>query len=68
MVVVSFFTEQIPRDELGGLTWSTIDEPPLAQSPTDLDEVRGDAESGKARVEKIELIEDKNKPGYSCPV
>ena len=30
MVVVSLFTKEIPRDELGGLTWPTINEPPLA--------------------------------------
>ena len=30
MVVVSFFTKRIPRDELGGLTWPTINEPPLS--------------------------------------
>ena len=30
MVVVSLFTKRIPRDELGGLTWPTINEPPLA--------------------------------------
>ena len=36
MFVVSIFTKKIPRDQLGGLTWSTIDEPPLAQSPKDI--------------------------------
>ena len=30
MVVVSVFTEKIPRSELGGLTWSTISEPPIS--------------------------------------
>jgi len=30
MVVVSFFTKKIPREELGGLTWSTINEPPIS--------------------------------------
>ena len=30
MVVVSFFTKKIPRDELGGLTWPTINDPPLS--------------------------------------
>ena len=30
MVVVSLFTKRIPRDELGGLTWPTINELPLA--------------------------------------
>lgn len=30
MVVVSFFTKRIPRDELGGLTWPTINEPPIS--------------------------------------
>lgn len=59
MVVVSFFTEKIPRDELGGLTWQTINDPPLAQSPTDMAierHVVGDAESGKPGAEKVELI------------
>jgi len=30
MVVVSFFTKEIPRDELGGLTWPTINDPPIS--------------------------------------
>ena len=30
MVVVSFFTEKVPRNQLGGLTWSTINEPPIS--------------------------------------
>jgi len=30
MVVVSFFTKEISRDELGGLTWPTINDPPIA--------------------------------------
>lgn len=30
MVVVSFFTKKIPREELGGLTWSTINDPPIS--------------------------------------
>ena len=30
MVVVSYFTEKIPRSELGGLTWSTINDPPIS--------------------------------------
>ena len=30
MVVVSLFTKKIPQDELGGLTWPTINEPPIS--------------------------------------
>ena len=30
MVVVSLLTKRIPRDELGGLTWPTINEPPIS--------------------------------------
>lgn len=30
MSVVSFFTKAVPRNELGGLTWSTINDPPMA--------------------------------------
>lgn len=30
MVAVSLFTKKIPRDELGGLTWPTINEPPIS--------------------------------------
>ena len=30
MVVVSFFTKEIPRDKLGGLTWPTINDPPIS--------------------------------------
>lgn len=30
MVVVSLFTKKIPREELDGLTWSTINEPPIS--------------------------------------
>ena len=51
MVVVSLFTKEIPRDELGGLTWSTIDEPPLAQSPTDMDEAERARASHEAMSE-----------------
>lgn len=30
MAVVSFFTKPVPRHQLGGLTWSTINDPPMA--------------------------------------
>jgi hypothetical protein len=30
MVVVSLFTSKVPREELGGLTWPTINDPPIS--------------------------------------
>jgi len=48
MVVVSFFTKRIPRDELGGLTWPTINERPLSHG---------------AIGEDVEQPEKQRKPG-----
>lgn len=70
MVVVSFFTEPVPLEELGGLTWKTINDPPVAQSPTDMDvkELGGDVENGKvSHVESIQLIEDKKPQNGDAP-
>ncbi|EDO46199.1 predicted protein [Nematostella vectensis] len=30
MVIVSLFTKPVPREELGGLTWPTINDPPIS--------------------------------------
>ena len=63
MVTVSLFTKKIPRDQLGGLTWSTIDEPPLAQSPTDMQIVRAGKLSGQEAQENIVLNEKEKETG-----
>ena len=62
MVVVSFFTKKVPLDELGGLTWSTIGNPPISHGAigeVDIDEVK--AENGTVHHEAIELLEKKGK-------
>ena len=63
MVTVSLFTKKIPRDQLGGLTWNTIDDPPLAQSPTDMQIVRAGQLSGQEAQENIVLNEKEKKTG-----
>ena len=58
MVVVSLFTEKIPLRELGGLTWSTINEAPIAHGAIgelhDHDKVENGA---VANQEALELLE-----------
>jgi len=44
MVVVSLFTKEIPRDELGGLTWPTINDPPLSHGAIGENVERGNDE------------------------
>lgn len=64
MVVVSFFTKKVPLDELGGLTWSTIGNPPISHGAigeVDIDEVK--AENGTVHHETIELLEKKGALG-----
>ena len=64
MVVVSFFTKKVPRSELGGLTWSTINEPPISFGA--IGEAH-DPEKGASGVshEDVELI---NKNGKTALV
>ncbi|XP_022806468.1 sodium/glucose cotransporter 5-like [Stylophora pistillata] len=58
MVVVSLFTKKIPRDELGGLTWPTINEPPISfGSIGEADEAEKMENGGLASTEKVELLE-----------
>jgi len=63
MTVVSFFTKPVPREELGGLTWSTINDPPLACGAIgeeNLDTEYNDAERGATAngdVVAVQLLE-----------
>ena len=59
MVVVSFFTEKIPRSELGGLTWSTINDPPISFGAIGEAHDHEKVEAGVVGHEGVELI-DKN--------
>ncbi|XP_020600518.1 sodium/glucose cotransporter 5-like [Orbicella faveolata] len=62
MVVVSLFTRKIPRDELGGLTWPTINEPPIAHGAIGEDDDPEKVENGTmAHTEGIELLEKNGK-------
>ena len=58
MVVVSFFTKKIPRSELGGLTWSTINEAPIAFGAIGEHHDHQKVENGTiSGTEAMELIE-----------
>ena len=58
MVVVSFFTKKIPRSELGGLTWSTINEAPIAFGAIGEHHDHQKVENGTiSSNEAVELIE-----------
>lgn len=58
MVVVSFFTKKIPRSELGGLTWSTINEAPIAFGAIGEHHDHQKVENGAiSSNEAVELIE-----------
>lgn len=62
MVVVSLFTKKIPRDELGGLTWPTINEPPISfGSIGEEDEAEKVEIGGVTGTEKVELLEKNGK-------
>lgn len=62
MVVVSLFTKKIPRDELGGLTWPTINEPPISfGSIGEADEAEKVEIGGVTGTEKVELLEKNGK-------
>lgn len=66
MAVVSFFTKPVPRNELGGLTWSTINDPPLAcgaigeegLNTTSQDPESGVAANGDVAVQLLEVNGD----------
>ncbi|XP_031566572.1 sodium/glucose cotransporter 5-like [Actinia tenebrosa] len=66
MAVVSFFTKPVPRNELGGLTWSTINEPPIACGAIGEEGIEPDPEriaNGKARPtnpDAVQLLEMKD--------
>ena len=63
MVVVSFFTEKVPRERLGGLTWSTINEPPLNHGDIgEMDEGGGD---GEKHGDDFPMLENGGKTGES---
>ena len=69
MVVVSLFTEKIPLKELGGLTWSTINDPPISHGAIGEAHDHGDpsakAENGTVtNHEAVELLEKKGKATF----
>ena len=57
MAVVSLFTEKIPRDELGGLTWSTINEPPISHGALGEEDAEK-TENGHVKRDSIELLKN----------
>ncbi|KAK2553959.1 Sodium/myo-inositol cotransporter 2 [Acropora cervicornis] len=73
MVVVSFFTKKVPRDELGGLTWPTIDDPPISHGAIGEEVECERVENGNARVagnsDGIELLKkvDKTEENHNNP-
>ena len=58
MAVVSLFTEKIPRDELGGLTWSTINEPPISHGALWEEDDAEKTENGHVKRDSIELLKN----------
>lgn len=62
MVVVSLFTRKIPREELGGLTWPTINERPISHGAIGEEDDTEKAENGTMHhTEGIELLEKNGK-------
>ncbi|XP_073228914.1 sodium/mannose cotransporter SLC5A10-like [Porites lutea] len=61
MAVVSLFTEKIPRDELGGLTWSTINEPPISHGALGEEDDAEKTENGHVKRDSIELLKNGGK-------
>ena len=70
MVVVSFFTKKVPRDELGGLTWPTINDPPISHGAIGEEAECERIENGNARVagnsDGIELLKKGENTRCSC--
>ena len=67
MVVVSFFTKKIPRSELGGLTWSTINEAPIAFGAIGEHHDHQKIENGTiSSNEAVELIEKNGEIPLLC--
>lgn len=66
MVVVSLFTKKVPRDELGGLTWVTINDPPISHGAIGEEDECERVENGGTRIagnpEGIELLSKDEKP------
>lgn len=63
MVVVSFFTKKVPLNELGGLTWKTISDPPISHGAIGEIDCAEKAENGGVHTEAIELLEKKGALG-----
>ena len=61
MVVVSFFTKKVPLNELGGLTWKTIGDPPISHGAIGEIDCAEKAENGGVHTEALELLEKKGK-------
>lgn len=57
MVVVSLFTKKIPREELGGLTWPTINEAPISFGAIGEEDEAEKVENGAVpHTEAMELL------------
>jgi len=63
MVVVSFFTKKVPLNELGGLTWKTIRDPPISHGAIGEIDCAEKAENGGVHTEALELLEKKGALG-----
>lgn len=63
MVVVSFFTKKVPLNELGGLTWKTISDPPISHGAIGEIDCAEKAENGGVHTEALELLEKKGALG-----
>ncbi|XP_044182266.1 sodium/glucose cotransporter 5-like [Acropora millepora] len=63
MVVVSFFTKKVPLNELGGLTWKTIGDPPISHGAIGEIDCAEKAENGGVHTEAVELLEKKGALG-----
>lgn len=63
MVVVSFFTKKVPLNELGGLTWKTIADPPISHGAIGEIDCAEKAENGGIHTEALELLEKKGALG-----
>ena len=69
MIVVSFFTKKVPRDQLGGLTWSTLNEPPVLQAAAPESDNGDDLEKAKdadLSHDAFEVMKRGNEKGMKC--
>ena len=71
MVVVSLFTKKVPYDELGGLTWRTINDPPIGRAKKAIEQQSVDIETATTNgtvvsSDAIEMMEASNGKGIQC--